>query len=429
MYRQLGTSERTIWLYDRVRPVHFTLTANIIGKVRLERLEQALAQVQQRHPLLNVKIALDRTEIPWFITETQIIPIRLVKRQSPQQWQQEVERELTNPFDWNQAPLIRVVFIQGDDVSDLIVTCHHAIADGMSVVFLLRDILQALESPDRTRSAPPRRSLPVLSPQPPYEQLVPQFAQKLPALSFEPSLATIETQPKLPANSRPRLQAWSLSTAETSEIVNACKQAQTSVHAAICAAFLLAIAKQRSVQSNLEQSTSLNCLSPINVRRFLPVIEEDFGHYLTYALTTDRIAPNLSVWELAQSIKTQLDQKINSEQIFADLPNSEAFISTHPSPDDAVTAIETAYIKDITVSNLGRLTIPQQYGELQLAAVYSPSIFDRFDLDLVVGVMTLGDRMFFSLTYSELGFSVAQIEKFQQTAMQFLQGKVYSHKN
>jgi NRPS condensation-like uncharacterized protein len=421
MYRQLGTSERTIWLYDRVRPVHFTLTANIIGKVHLERLEQALAQVQQRHPLLNVKIALARAEIPWFIAETQIIPIRVVKRQSPQQWQQEVERELANPFDWNRAPLIRVVFIQGDDIWDLIVTCHHAIADGMSVVFLLRDILQALESPER--------SLPVLSPQPPYEQLVPQFAQKLPALSLEPSLATIETQPKLPANSRPRLQAWSLSTAETSEIVNACKQAQTSVHAAICAAFLLAIAKQRSVQSNLEESNSLNCLSPINVRRFLPVIEEDFGHYLTYALTTDRIAPNLSIWELARSIKTQIDQKINSEQIFADLPNSEAFISTHPSPDDAVTAIETAYIKDITVSNLGRLKIPQQYGELQLAAVYSPSIFNHFDLDLVVGVMTLGDRIFFSLTYSESGFSVAQIEQFQQTAMQFIQGKVYSHKN
>jgi hypothetical protein len=230
MYRQLGTSERTIWLYDRVRSVHFTLTANIIGKVHLERLKQALAQVQQRHPLLNVKIALDRTEIPWLITETQIIPIRVVKRHSPQQWQQEVERELTN-------------------------------------------------------------------------------------------------------------------------------------------------------------------------------------------------------WELARSIKTQLDQKINSEQIFADLPNSEAFISTHPSPDDAVTAIETAYIKDITVSNLGRLKIPQQYGELQLAAVYSPSIFDRFDRDLVVGVITLGGRVFFSLTYSESGFSVAQIEQFQQTAMQILQGQVYSHQN
>jgi Alcohol acetyltransferase len=301
------------------------------------------------------------------------------------------------------------------------VTCHHAIADGVSVVFLLRDILQALASPDR--------SLPVLSPQPPYEQLVPQFAQKLPAVPFEPSLATNKTQPTVPANSRPRLQAWSLSTVETSAIVHACKQAQTSVHAAICAAFLLAIDKQRSVQSNLEESISLKCLSPINVRRFLPVIEEDFGHYLTYALTTDRFAPNLTVWELARSIKTQLDQKINSQQIFAYIPNSEAFISTHPSPDDAVAATETAFVKDITVSNLSRLTIPQQYGELQLAAVYSPSIFNHFDRDLVVGVTTLGGRMFFSLTYSESGFSVAQIEQFQQTAMQLLQDKVYSHQN
>lgn len=216
MHRQLGTDERIIWSHDQVRPLHFVMTANIIGTLHLSGIEQALVKVQQRHPLLNVRIELERAEIPWFGIQTGTIPIRLVERYNSQQWQQEVERELANPFDWHQAPLIRIVLVRGDNASDLIISCHHSIGDGMSVVFLLRDILQALESPDRP--------LPNLSPHPHYEQLIPQSAQKQ-LSSFAPSLKTTQTQPKLPKNSHPRLYSWSLSTAETSAIVHACKQA------------------------------------------------------------------------------------------------------------------------------------------------------------------------------------------------------------
>ncbi len=92
MYRQLGTEERLFWSYAQLRPVHFILTANIIGSLHLEGLQQALAKVQHRHPLLNVKITLDRTEIPWFITDSVQIPVRVVERQITQQWQRQVEQ-------------------------------------------------------------------------------------------------------------------------------------------------------------------------------------------------------------------------------------------------------------------------------------------------------------------------------------------------
>jgi Condensation domain/Alcohol acetyltransferase len=413
MYRQLGIEEHLNWLYAQLKPIHFTLSANILGTLHLEKLQQALSQVQQRHPLLNAHIALDRAEVPWFIfiPDSVPIPIRLVARHTPQQWQQEVERELANPFDWQQAPLIRVVLLQGDDVADLIITCDHAIGDAMSVVFLLRDILQALESPDR--------QLPVLSPQPPCEQLVPQFPKRLPS-SFKPALAIAKTKPTLPENSRPRLCARSLSTVETSAVLSACKQAQTSVHAAICAAFLLALAQQRTQPDDLNESAPLKCLSPIDLRRFLPGIKEDFGCYFTFTVTADQIDPNVSLWELARSIKNQLNHKLDPEQIFAHLPNSQAFISTLPSPEAVVTALEATNRYDLNVSNLGRLPIPHQYGDLQLAAVYGPSMTNHLGRELVVGVTTLGERMFFSLVYSESDYSSAQIDRLQLAAMQLL---------
>jgi hypothetical protein len=42
---------------------NFTLTSNIFASLHLEGLGQALAKVQHPHPLLNLKIALDRTFI------------------------------------------------------------------------------------------------------------------------------------------------------------------------------------------------------------------------------------------------------------------------------------------------------------------------------------------------------------------------------
>jgi NRPS condensation-like uncharacterized protein len=408
MYHQLGTEERMVWTYDRIRPLHFMITANIIGTLHLEELQQALIKVQQRHPLLNVKIALDRSEIPWVVNDIGSIPVRLVERHSPYQWQQEVERELATPFDWHRAPLIRLVLVRGNEASDLIISCHHSISDGMSVVFLLRDILQMLGTPDRF--------LPALPPRPPYAQLIPH-SEKPPASSFEPSLATTtQTQATVPANSRPRLHTWSLSTAETSEIVHACKQAQTTVHAAICAAFLLTIAQQ----PQFDAAIPLKCLTAIDIRRFLPVVEDDFGSYYGLKVTAHPIDPALSLWDLAHAVKAQLARHTAPDQIFAQIPDVEGFLSTQPSSDDVIKMMEIVNGNDVFVSNLGRLTIPQQYGELQLAAIYGPAVMTHLDRHLFVGVATLGGRMFLSLTYSASDFLTGHIELLQQTAMQFL---------
>jgi NRPS condensation-like uncharacterized protein len=406
--RQLGIMEHIFWLYDQAAPVHFTLTATIVGLLPIVRLQQALARVQQRHPLLNVQITPDRSGHPWFVENSGRIPLRVVDRQSEQQWQREVERELSQPFDWHHAPLIRVVLLHGYAISDLIITCHHSISDGASLVFLLRDILQAVGSPDIEQPTLPKR--------PPYEQLLPQFTPKQPAKTFEPSLTKTHTISNLPKKSRPRLQAWSLAPEKTIAVIHHCQQERTSVHTAICAAFLLAISQQRTDTQN----NQLRCFSPINLRRFLPEIQEDCGFYFTFNVTTHDVTPDLSFWDLARSIKAQLNQKIAPQQIFAHLPKAEAFISILPSAETVKDVLQTANDYDVLVSNLGRLTIPQQYGHLQLTAIYAPSAISHIERDRYVGVNTLGNKMFFNLVYSESNSSPAEIEWLQKTAMQIL---------
>jgi hypothetical protein len=85
-----------------------------------------------------------------------------------------------------------------------------------------------------------------------------------------------------------------------------------------------------------------------------------------------------------------------------------------------VVALETVNRYDLNVSNLGRLKIDRQYGEFQLTAVYGPALTNHMDRAFVVGVATLGERMFFSLIYPESDFSSTQIDRLQQTAMQLI---------
>jgi hypothetical protein len=82
-----------------------------------------------------------------------------------------------------------------------------------------------------------------------------------------------------------------------------------------------------------------------------------------------------------------------------------------------VVALETINRYDLNVSNLGRLKIDRQYGEFQLTAVYGPALTNHMDRAFIVGVATLGERMFFNLIYPELDHSFAQIRQLQQTAM------------
>lgn len=94
--------------------------------------------------MLRVRITTDEIGQPKFVETDDEIPLRLVARTDDQHWQAELEVELARLLDWQVAPLLRVVLLQSGAESELMIICHHAIADGLSGVYLMRDILQGL---------------------------------------------------------------------------------------------------------------------------------------------------------------------------------------------------------------------------------------------------------------------------------------------
>ena len=432
VYRSLGPWEYTTWLYDQFHPAHFSLVAQVKGEFSLEKLKQTLHQVQQRHPLLRVRIAVDETDKPWLVEDSAQIPLRIVQRQSSQHWEREVERELGIPFVWTQAPLIRSVVVHSPNISELIVTCHHAIADGLSALYLIRDILSALANKN---AAPQLEPLPLL---PPVQNLISSEVHYN-SVSLDPTSdkvnllneENIQNQKAFQkaifknfdhhairtTSSYARLCSGSFSPETTQLLIFSCKQKQVSVHSAICAAFLMAIYRQNCS----EQAQTLKCVSPINIRSYLtPVPEEDFGYYASVTLTLHTLTPDLTLWDIAYSLKEQLNQAMKPETILGIIAQSKAEIGSNSNFQEHWKNMAEPFSYELAVTNLGRLNIPQKFAELELQAIYGPVGQNGAKSAPVVGVATLGNQLFFTLACSELTLSSIELEELKKEAIKLL---------
>jgi hypothetical protein len=201
MERYLGAFEHLCWLYNQFYPLDFATVAKLQGQFSSEQLSTVLRQVQQHHPLLRVRIATDAIGQPKFVETDDEIPLRLVARTDDRHWQAELEVELVRSLDWQVAPLLRVILLQSGAESELMIICHHAISDGLSGVYLMRDILQGLggkifEWSDLSAALSLESALPGIAPSP---EATAKPTDYLPTLSRHPRphICTVVPSPEL----------------------------------------------------------------------------------------------------------------------------------------------------------------------------------------------------------------------------------------
>ena len=130
-----------------------SLRAKIIGHVPADEFKKAIEDARKRHASLAVRVGLDEDSNGWFITDNvPEIPIRVLIRQDDSHWLRTIETENRIPFDFERGPLVRFVLLTSphskQPISDLIVCCHHCICDGLSLCYIIRDILSFLTNPN-----------------------------------------------------------------------------------------------------------------------------------------------------------------------------------------------------------------------------------------------------------------------------------------
>jgi len=127
-----------------------TMVARITGDITESMLRDAVSRVRQRHPHLRVRIAEDADGDPWFTTEgAGEIPVEVIPRESDDHWIKVVQESCQIPFEFDARPAIRFILVRSPSTSELIISCHHIICDGLSLAYLARDLLHLLGDPAR----------------------------------------------------------------------------------------------------------------------------------------------------------------------------------------------------------------------------------------------------------------------------------------
>ena len=144
-FRKRLTMERfLLWLPN----ANVVMVALIRGRVSVEMFVRAIAGLMERHPLLRSRVELNERGTAWLTPMDEPMPsISAASRDHPGDWVEHARREFRHRFDLLEGPLARFVLIKSPKSSEVIVNCHHAICDGMSLTILMRDLMTLLGDP------------------------------------------------------------------------------------------------------------------------------------------------------------------------------------------------------------------------------------------------------------------------------------------
>jgi NRPS condensation-like uncharacterized protein len=377
MSRKLSTIEYANLLLDRVVCTNLAIIARVSGVLTEPVLRQALDYVQAKYPSLRWKIK--DGDVPEFISEgVPKIPLRIVQGKHDLHWIEEAEKEIYEQCPHFQGPLLRLVQVISKDKKscDLVIGCCHAATDGLSIIMVIKDLLSTAAKLLQGENVPPPTPLP--EPLPSTELLrkdlefepYPLDEASIKAFKSEVLMGDLDVPPHKRIT---RVIHKVLDEGETQKLVDTCKKENTSVHAALCAVFFQAVVEQIRSQQKPPQKGPLmiSCISPVDIRHhFIKPVEEDIGYYISFAIHYQRINENAPIWPAAREIKEAILTEIKSGKDIDAILSVGEFWKDYPDPIEMVRALNKSY-PPVALTNMGRIDIPQQYGDLNLEQLHA----------------------------------------------------------
>lgn len=433
--RELGASERIAWLCDQVGSVNFVVIAHIKGLCDENVLRKALDLLSYRHPILGTRIEIKKDK-PYFVSENvPSIPLKVLNRNNDTQWHIESEREINNSLPWSKGPLIRVKLLKASRESDLLITFNHVIGDGMSAIYLIRDLLSLVEKitqdlPIDYTPFPERPSLENLIPNDTQgfnnlKKTIKLLGKQLKTIIFENPQKLPSDSCKKPEDRCAHIIHKKLSKEETASLIAKCRSEGTTVHGAICSALLKATFNQINSPQLEEQPFTIGCMSTVNLRRFLsPPVGEEVGFYVSIAVTGHQVGKDIEFWELAREARDAVHKSIKDKepQVFVSLVNK--FPTGNSSPADIAHRISKIYPSSILITNLGRITLPDKYGSLVLKSIHlavsDKAIADHFN----AAIITYQDELVINFSYVEPILSKECATNLAKNAMKVLRSEL-----
>ena len=438
-----------------------TMVARIKGKVTEEMLRSAVQKVQQRHTLLRVRVRDSQDGDLWFTSDgVQEIPIEIMPRETENDWIKIHAEGAKIPYEFETRPAIRFILVQSDEISELIILCHHMICDGMSLAYLARDLMVYLGDPTsevQVLPTPEPISLENIPSEVTPSFLIQYFVNKIKQKWVEEYVNFDQEDYEALnrtywENYRHEILPIELSEAETTALVKRCRQENVTVNTALITAFSGA---QNAIMD--QQPHHTKTVSAASLRdRLSSHPGEGMGYYALGLEVKYKYNPKKSFWENARSYHKKITANTSNKKVFGDLPTFLAMDSNiyealnfkklggfvqPDSPrfqklndfskreDVVVRLLKRAKMETLdtklmgpAITNLGRMDFPTTYGALELdRLIMQPGgAFPLVHVDMVIGAVTCSGKLSLVVEYAEEAVDTATMKKIKSKAMELL---------
>lgn len=410
--RNMGAQEKMDWIFDKASCVNFSTYALVHGEISEEGLRKALECLKRRHPMLNVSLARKG----WWGARFEYgqcpeIPLRVISSEDGNDLIPVLESECTERFT-GKGPLARcILFRHSRTHSTLVLTLDHAIADGMSGVFAMRDLMLALGSGDRNGS--------VLTPLDPAKPVEGYFPKEMLGIrgwmkhavflfrTLKNDLTAKNVVPCIPDEYAPYdacrmcLVTREVAPHNFEKLLSCAKMNGITINSLLLAAKVLATA---SLQGITEPSTFAVGYDVDMRKRVTPAIGDHVGMFLSAIMSSHVAHRETDLIALAKDINKAKEAAMRNCELFIGYPkfiqflNSLLFIfGTGPLGVKVYTGIYKSFPLNAAISNLGNLDIETLYGDYSIEKIgfaVSSSVWGLINLF----VSTLNRQMILNFT-------------------------------
>jgi Condensation domain len=386
--RPLSGFEHLFWALDKINGFNFGMAISFSGTIEHSRWRDAFSRVQKRHPFLDAGINEDDPHMPWFTRGGGLpIPLAFLRRNSSTDWQRVMESEIAEPFDLSTGPLLRAAVLEDEKGSDLVLTTHHAVIDGMGVLAVVRELLGALAGEALAElPIPPPAEVRATS----MRALIPlPAAIELTNYAAEPRNRTYSSRNR---KGKCAIAALRISPEENARLLCYARREQTTIGAVLTAAAGSAL---RELSPQLKQA-DLRLTAALDARPYVGN-EEDF---VLSIISPRAIAPypEEELAASARAIKAQIAPAQSFLAIEATFTRVSAILTQKVDAAALVNMLVEAVGHDLLVSNLKTVEIPVQPDGLVVESVWGPSVLTGYEGEHAIGAATFDGAL--HLVYS-----------------------------
>ncbi|UKO95756.1 non-ribosomal peptide synthetase [Nostoc sp. UHCC 0870] len=155
----ISLTQLELWFFEQFYPgnpvYNLPLVYRVTGLLDVKALEQSLREIARRHETLRTTFKVKNGQVVYAISPEPVFDFTVVDAQDISEAKRQAEKEIKQPFDLAQGPLLRSKLWRLSETEHLlVVTTHHIVADGWSFSVLTQEMASLYEAFSQGKPSP-----------------------------------------------------------------------------------------------------------------------------------------------------------------------------------------------------------------------------------------------------------------------------------